>query len=91
MGGKGSGGHRVGAGRRRKGEVEGALTGSRRTRSRAKQSNQTAAPVNQSAEIKTEAPAQAAIMPPAANGGLPPEAAGPAMAALQQLPALIPQ
>lgn len=37
MGGKGSGGARVGAGRKRKGQAEGALTGSRRVRARIKQ------------------------------------------------------
>jgi hypothetical protein len=55
MGGKGSGGLRVGAGRRRKDQADGALTGSRRTRARAKQQNQTAPP-NQSASNQTKAP-----------------------------------
>jgi hypothetical protein len=55
MGGKGSGGLRVGAGRRRKDQADGALTGSRRTRARAKQQNQTG-PVNQSASNQTKTP-----------------------------------
>jgi hypothetical protein len=65
MGGKGSGGLRVGAGRRRKDQASGDVTGSRRTRARAKQPNQTTAP-NQSAGNQTTAPVAAAQSPVAA-------------------------
>lgn len=55
MGGKGSGGHRVGAGRRRQGQAAGELKGSRRARARTKgnQNNQTAP--NQTEQAATAA------------------------------------
>jgi hypothetical protein len=58
MGGKGSGGNRVGAGRPRKDNKAGDLSGSRRTRARAKKSgNQTG---NQTSGNQTETPQEAA-------------------------------
>lgn len=61
MGGKGSGGARVGAGRRRKSAEEGALTGSRRVRARAKEANQTAAAVNQT-PVTPQSPTTAMVV-----------------------------
>jgi hypothetical protein len=59
MGGKGSGGARPGAGRRRKSQSDGALTGSRRTRSRAA--------TNQTPNQKASVPAAPGAPPPAAS------------------------
>lgn len=70
MGGKGSGGSRVGAGRRRKDQAEGALTGSRRTRARAKQQNQT---TNQTVanQTKTAEPVSSSVPASAINVEMP--------------------
>jgi len=63
MGGKGSGGYRVGAGRKRKDLALGELTGSRRTKARAASANQT---VNQSQPAADAPQLPAGAPPPAA-------------------------
>ena len=66
MGGKGSGGHRVGSGRKPKDSAVGALHGSRRTRARANQTpnqtpNQNQAPTEHTAAVAGEAPRAVAV------------------------------
>lgn len=66
MGGKGSGGRRVGAGRRRQSDAAGDLTGSRRTRARAK----SAAPANQTVN-QTANQTEASLEGPTPSSGVP--------------------
>lgn len=74
MGGKGSGGHRVGAGRRRQSAVAGELTGSRRARARDKKAaaapdlpNQT---TNQTAASPADVPLVVEVQIPQPPGNL---------------------